>query len=166
MVIIISVFFRALIHKLSLLILSLYFCNAHLEIRLNYILNNCNICCQVKSSGQMEVNAAERLLKYLVSCGLNIRVFATDRSTSVRTMMAKVFPWIRHQFDIWETKWIYIIIFIFQICRHFSKGINKRLFKSFKLKSCPNLKVWQKSVTNMVWWSISSSIGKMVPENI
>jgi len=98
---------------------------------------------QVKSSGQMEVNACERLIKYLVSVGLNIRVFATDRSTTIRTMMAAVFPWIRHQFDIW----------------HFSKGIKKRMFKSFKLVSCPNMKLWQKSVLNMIWWSISSSIG-------
>ena len=44
--------------------------------------------------------------------------------------------------------------------RHFIKSINKRLFKSFKLVSCPNLKLWQKSVSNMLWWSISSSVGK------
>ena len=44
--------------------------------------------------------------------------------------------------------------------RHFVKSINKRLFKSFKLVSCPNLKLWQKSVSNMIWWSISSSLGK------
>ena len=44
--------------------------------------------------------------------------------------------------------------------RHFVKGINKRLFKSFKLVCCPNLKLWQKTISNMIWWSISSSVGK------
>ena len=45
--------------------------------------------------------------------------------------------------------------------RHFVKGINKRLFKSFNLVSCPNLKLWQRSLNNMIWWAISSSIGKI-----
>ena len=81
---------------------------ACIEPRLLLILLVCNflhfeiqIFIQVKSSGQMEVQACERLIKYLVSVGLNIRVFATDRSTTIRTMMAAVFPWIKHQFDIW-----------------------------------------------------------------
>ena len=49
----------------------------------------------------MEVEACERLLKYLIAVGLTIRVFATDRSTTIRAMMSKVFPWIKHQFDVW-----------------------------------------------------------------
>ena len=49
----------------------------------------------------MEVEGCQRLLKYLQSIGLKIRVFATDRSTKIRAMMIKVFPEIKHQFDIW-----------------------------------------------------------------
>ena len=56
---------------------------------------------QVQSSGQMEVEACKRLIQYLLSCGLTIRVFASDRSTTIRSMMAKTFPGIKHQFDIW-----------------------------------------------------------------
>jgi len=56
---------------------------------------------QVKCSSQMEVNACERLLKFLLSRDLKIRLFATDRSTTIRTLMAKEFPQIKHQFDIW-----------------------------------------------------------------
>ena len=52
-------------------------------------------------------------------------------------------------------------MFNFLTFRHFVKGINKRLFKCFKLVKCPNLKLWQRSVNNMVWWSISSSIGEL-----
>ena len=36
------------------------------------------------------------------------------------------------------------------------------MFKSSKLASCKNLKLWQKSVTNMIWWSIGTSIGKLL----
>ena len=68
---------------------------------LNFLHFDIQTFIQVKSSGQMEVKACERLIKYLVSVGLNIRVFATDRSTTIRTMMAAVYPWIKHQFDIW-----------------------------------------------------------------
>ena len=49
----------------------------------------------------MEVEGCQRLLQYLQSVGLKIRVFATDRSTTIRAMMAKMFPEIKHQFDIW-----------------------------------------------------------------
>ena len=49
----------------------------------------------------MEVNGCERLLRYLLSVGLKIRVFATDRSTTITSLMAKCFPNIKHQYDIW-----------------------------------------------------------------
>ena len=55
---------------------------------------------------------------------------------------------------------LWILPFI--VARHFTKGIKKRMFKSFKLKSCPNMKAWQKSVVNMVWYSISTSIGEFI----
>ena len=75
--------------------------NIYFRLILHFEYNH-NICLfQVKSSGQMEVAACERLLKYLLSTGMKIRVFATDRSTSIRTLMAKEFPQINHQFDLW-----------------------------------------------------------------
>ena len=49
----------------------------------------------------MEVRCCERVLKHLQSLGLKIRVFATDRSTTIRALMAKVFPNIKHNFDVW-----------------------------------------------------------------
>ena len=56
---------------------------------------------QVNSSSQMELKACERLLSSLIACGVLIRVFATDRSTSIRSMMIKNHPLIKHQFDPW-----------------------------------------------------------------
>ena len=50
---------------------------------------------QASSSGQMEVNACEHLLDYLLSIGLNIR------STSIRKLMATKYKQIKHQYDIW-----------------------------------------------------------------
>ena len=50
----------------------------------------------------MEVFALKSLLTFLtVNCQIRIRVLVTDRSTSVRKMLAKDFPSISHQFDIW-----------------------------------------------------------------
>ena len=43
----------------------------------------------------------ESLLNNLISLGLQIRVFTTDRSTVIRSMMKKIFQWIKHQFDVW-----------------------------------------------------------------
>ena len=60
-----------------------------------------NILFQVNSSGQMEVKACERLIKFLLSKGIDIRAFATDRSISVRKMIKTLFPNLRHQFDPW-----------------------------------------------------------------
>ena len=56
----------------------------------------------ISSSGAMEVFALKSLLTFLtVNCQIRIRVLVTDRSTSVRKMLAKDFPSILHQFDIW-----------------------------------------------------------------
>ena len=49
----------------------------------------------------MEVNGCKNLLNYLLSQGMAIRVFASDRSISIRSLMAKSFPWIKHNFDVW-----------------------------------------------------------------
>ena len=57
---------------------------------------------QVNCSSQMEVNACQRLIEELLSSGLDIAVFASDRSTSVRKMMKIKFPRIKHQFDLWH----------------------------------------------------------------
>ena len=49
----------------------------------------------------MEVFALRSLLDFLGACGVKIGVLVTDRSTSVRAMLAQEYPAIKHQFDIW-----------------------------------------------------------------
>ena len=55
----------------------------------------------MKYSAEMEVFSLRSLLNFLKSCDIKIAVLVTDRSTSVRAMLAAEFPEINHQFDIW-----------------------------------------------------------------
>ena len=51
------------------------------------------------------------------------------------------------------------IIFLFIFSRHYVKNIDKKVYKSSKLASYPNLKYWKKSVKNTIWWAIQTSKG-------
>ena len=55
----------------------------------------------MKYSAEMEVFALRNLLNFLKSCDLKISVLVSDRSTTVRSMLATEYPEINHQFDIW-----------------------------------------------------------------
>ena len=44
--------------------------------------------------------------------------------------------------------------------RHFIKGIRNRIFKSAKGVKSRSLVIWQKSVVNMIWWSLGTSKGR------
>ena len=55
----------------------------------------------MKYSSEMEVFALKSLLEFLKNCGVKLSVLATDRSTSVRSMMSIDYPEISHQFDVW-----------------------------------------------------------------
>ena len=55
----------------------------------------------MKYSAEMEVFALKSLLIFLKGCDIKIEVLATDRSTTVRAMLAADFPEISHQADIW-----------------------------------------------------------------
>ena len=49
----------------------------------------------------MEVLACKRLLKFLQDEGLIILVFSTDWSTTIRKVMEKEYPHIKHNNDPW-----------------------------------------------------------------
>ena len=51
------------------------------------------------------------------------------------------------------------IFFLLIFSRHYVKNIDKKVYKSSKLASCPNLKYWKKSVKNTIWWAIKTSKG-------
>jgi len=97
----------------------------------------------IKYSAAMEVFALRSLLTYLIGCGILIMFMVTDRSTTVRALMAEKFLSIGHEFDSW----------------HFTKGIKNKLLKASKLKSCSVLKPWIPSIVNMLWWSLATSKG-------
>ena len=67
----------------------------------------------------------------------------TDRHTVITSTMAKDYPHIKHQYDIW----------------HLSKSVVKKLNKKAKLKSCQDLSHWIQSVSNHLWWSEATCNG-------
>ena len=61
----------------------------------------------------MEPYACKTVLLSLVGCGLNIKTFTTDRSSSIRTMLQNCpeFSNVEHEFDPWH--WISKYLFIY-----------------------------------------------------
>ena len=116
----------------------------------------------VKYSAEMEVFALKSILNFLKGCGIIISVLVTDRSTTVRAMLAKDFPEINHQHDIWFLNKLYTICILDErlILRHFVKGIKNRIYKASKLVRYAILKDWMSSVVNMLWWSLATAKGK------
>ena len=55
----------------------------------------------VKYSAEMEVFSLKSLLTFLENCGIKVQMIVTDRSRSVRSMLALEFAHIDHQFDVW-----------------------------------------------------------------
>ena len=97
-------------------------------------------------SGAMEPAAARCCLQFLEVAGVEVAAFCTDRSSSMRTMMATEFPQISHQFDIW----------------HAAKNVSQSLAKEEKLKSCEIIRTWHPSIMRQWWWALQSSPGNSV----
>ena len=57
---------------------------------------------EAASSVAMEKDCFDHLLKELIAKGLHIEVVVTDRSASIKKLMAESYPMINHQFDIWH----------------------------------------------------------------
>lgn len=108
----------------------------------------------VTSSSKMEPLAAKTLLVNLATeHGLVIDTITTDRSSDLKIMMNSLhqdlpddYPKIHHEYDVW----------------HWIKSVQKDLWAAGKLVSCTELVPWFSSITNMCWWSFSSSIGNVV----
>ena len=65
---------------------------------------------QSTSSVAMEKDAFRICLNRLIEKGVNVAVVVTDRSPSIRKIMATEFGHIHHQFDIWHVcKSMYMI---------------------------------------------------------
>ena len=49
----------------------------------------------------MEVKLCDSILKNLLKDGLPIKVFSTDKSTSIRKLLANSYGNIKHNYDPW-----------------------------------------------------------------
>ena len=99
---------------------------------------------QVSSSSAMEPYACKTLLLFLVeNCKLSISSLTTDRSSNIKQMMVtdERLKGVKHCYDVW----------------HFIKSILKDLWDLSKRKYAEKLSLWIASVTNMLWWSFSTS---------
>ena len=112
------------------------------------------------SSSKLEPLAAKSIIVNLATeHGLVMDSITTDRSSDLKAMMSNIhadlpadYPQIIHQYDVW----------------HWIKAVQKDLWAAAKLVSCQALNDWMTSITNMMWWSFSSSIGnvKMLKEKL
>ena len=48
------------------------------------------------------------------------------------------------------------------ICRHFVKGIRKRIYEASKLKGCDILLLWQSSIINTIWFALATCQGMLI----
>jgi hypothetical protein len=106
---------------------------------------------QVEYSGKMEPFATKLLLGRMHKQRMDIRVFTTDRSTQLKTLMkelneirvARGLRPLKHSYDVW----------------HLSKSVCKDLWAASKLKKCQTLGVWIKSIRNMLYFSFANCKG-------
>ncbi|XP_041443251.1 uncharacterized protein LOC121401647 [Xenopus laevis] len=90
-----------------------------------------------KKSGAMETMAFQTTVTNLIDKGVDIKILATDRHSSVRLLMKTKFKNINHQFDVW----------------HICKSLVKKLTAASKKKNCKDLATWIGPITNHLWWS-------------
>ena len=107
----------------------------------------------------MEPYAAKTCLLSLLSFGMNIGSYTTDRSSTIETMMKadSRLENINHEYDVWH--WISVLKLItFQQTKYYLlECVMKDIWKHCKAKHCSNLVLWKESITNMMWWSFAES---------
>lgn len=84
--------------------------------------------------GELEKPACDNLLQRVISYGLSIVLFLSDRHRGIRKLIRTEYPAITHEFDVW----------------HISKSLAK-LIKALSNKA-PRLDDWKQSILNHLWW--------------
>ncbi|XP_067030157.1 uncharacterized protein [Acropora muricata] len=92
-------------------------------------------------SYQMELEGAKRAFAYLMSVGLKIAVFVSDRHRGVAKWLRECQPNTVHFFDIW----------------HVARSIGKKMLTLSKQKGCERISQWIKGVRNHLHWCASST---------
>lgn len=92
-------------------------------------------------SYQMELEGAKRAFAYLMSVGLKIAVFVSDRHRGAAKWLRECQPNTAHFFDIW----------------HVARSIGKKMLTLSKQKGCERISQWIKGVRNHLHWCASST---------
>ena len=92
-------------------------------------------------SSQMELEGAKRAFAYLISVGLKIAVFVSDRHRGIAKWLRECQPNTAHFFDIW----------------HVARSIGKKMLTLSKQKGCERISQWIKGVRNHLHWCASST---------
>jgi len=98
---------------------------------------------EVSSSNAMEYEGCKRSLNNLLQREVSIRCLTTDRHTQITAQLAKQYPTIIHQYDVW----------------HLAKWVMKKLSKKAKTKANSDLQPWIRSISNHLWWSAKECNG-------
>ena len=93
----------------------------------------------------MHRNAGKQNVELLEGKGVKINRVATDRHVSINSCIAKDYPHINHQYDVW----------------HLSKWVVKKLTNKAKQKGCQELSPWIQSIANHLWWSAATCNGSV-----
>lgn len=96
---------------------------------------------EVKSSYHMELEGFKRLQAFLASNGLDVGKLITDRHLQLAKYVRENSPTILHTYDVW----------------HLAKSVQKKIHALAKQKGFEDLLVWERSITNHVYWVASST---------
>jgi len=89
----------------------------------------------------MELAGAKQCFEYLVSAGLKVAVFVSDRHRGIAKWIRECYPEVAHFYDIW----------------HVARSINKKLLSTCKEKGCEILQHWIKAVRNHIYWCATTT---------
>jgi hypothetical protein len=104
-------------------------------------------------SAKMEPLATKILLTRLHKQKIEIGVITTDRSNLLKKLLKEInngrakrgLPHMKHSYDVW----------------HMVKSVSRDIYKASKLKNCQVLALWNRSVSNMLWYALAESKGNV-----
>ncbi|CAM4733278.1 unnamed protein product [Leuciscus chuanchicus] len=96
-------------------------------------------------SAKMEKEGLIRSLDFLEKSAVKVASIVTDRHSQIQKFLRIERNDIEHFYDVW----------------HIAKGVSKKVEALAKMKDCNELKRWQQSLVNHLYWcAISSSSGE------
>lgn len=95
---------------------------------------------QCSSSVAMEKFGFQTVMDRIISEGLEVTIFASDRHVGIRKLVREKYTNINHQFDVW----------------HYAKAIKKRLRIASQKKFGKEVIPWMDKIIRHFWWSIQT----------